>query len=251
MKQVDKQLIARLLARYMEGQTTIEEEDMLNAYFRASHPIPEEWETYRRMFCFYDTEHCVESNHTQSGSIWKWAVAASLILLVGVATWLWQQNEQAQGQPQLAQRTEKVSEEKQSREKGPVANVENAEMTVCGHVSTPVAKRASRKGISETLVPELTDSAEMVVPSETEGIINDVEPRLEVSISEICLASANPQQMLLLLIGRESEEMQLQMLLRGMAVGALGLSTDLYGETVAIVGWYGLGYGHEAGLSEE
>ena len=46
MKQVDKQLIARLLARYMEGQTTIEEEDMLNAYFHASHPIPEEWETY-------------------------------------------------------------------------------------------------------------------------------------------------------------------------------------------------------------
>ena len=169
MKQVDKQLIARLLARYMEGQTTIEEEDMLNAYFHASHPIPEEWETYRRMFCFYDTEHCVESNHTQNGSIWKWAVAASLILLVGVATWLWQQNEQAQGQPQLAQRTEKVSVEKQSREKGPVANVENAEMTVCGHVSTPVAKRASRKGISEMLVPELTDSAEMVVPSETDG----------------------------------------------------------------------------------
>ena len=199
MKQVDKQLIARLLARYMEGQTTIEEEDMLNAYFHASHPIPEEWETYRRMFCFYDTEHCVESNHTQSGSIWKWAVAASLLLLVGMATWLWQQNEQAQEQPQLAQCIEKVSVDKQNKEKDSVSNVVNAEMTVRKQVSAPVAKRASHKGISETLVPELTDSAEMVVPSETEGIINDVEPRLEVSISEICLASANPQQMLLLL----------------------------------------------------
>lgn len=251
MKQVDKQLIARLLARYMEGQTTIEEEDVLNAYFHASHPVPEEWETYRRMFCYYDTEHFVDGHRAQSASVWKWAAVASLLLLVGMATWLWQQNEQAQEQPQLAQCIEKVSVDKQNKEKGSVSNVVNAEMTVRKQVSAPVARRPSQKGISETLVEELADSAEMALPSETDAIIEAAEPRLEASLSEICLASANPLQMMLLLIGRENEELKLQLLLRGMAVGALGLSTDLYGETVASVGWYGSGYGYETGLSEE
>ncbi|MGM9700603.1 MAG: hypothetical protein ACI3YX_04160 [Prevotella sp.] len=251
MKQVDKQLIARLLARYMEGQTTIEEEDVLNAYFHASHRIPEEWETYRRMFCYYDTACIVETHRAQSASIWKWAAVALLLLLVGVATWLWKQNEQALGQPQLAQRTENLFVDKHDRGKSPVSNVINAEMPVREQASAPIAKRPSHKGISETLVEEVADSAEMALPSDTEETMETVDPRMEASLSEICLASANPLQMMLLLIGRENEELQLQLLLRGMAVGALGLSTDLYGETVASVGWYGLGYGYETGLPEE
>lgn len=38
--------IKQLTRRFMDGQTTIEEEDRLAAYFR-THDVPEEWREYK------------------------------------------------------------------------------------------------------------------------------------------------------------------------------------------------------------
>ena len=48
-----EQHIARLLERFMDGLTTIEEEDMLARYFR-SHDVPAEWVPYKQMFAYFD-----------------------------------------------------------------------------------------------------------------------------------------------------------------------------------------------------
>ena len=49
MIQYTKEYIARLLDRYMDGTSTLQEEDILAQYFRGDN-IPEEWACYQEMF---------------------------------------------------------------------------------------------------------------------------------------------------------------------------------------------------------
>ena len=49
MIQYTKEYIARLLDRYMDGTSTLDEEDILAQYFRSDN-IPEEWACYKEMF---------------------------------------------------------------------------------------------------------------------------------------------------------------------------------------------------------
>lgn len=53
-KYSDKE-IRRLLERFMSGETTIEEEDRLGDYFRTAHGIPAEWQEYKLMFGYFDS----------------------------------------------------------------------------------------------------------------------------------------------------------------------------------------------------
>ncbi len=45
--------IQQLLDRYLEGLTSLEEEDRLADYFR-SHDVPEAWQAYKEMFAYFD-----------------------------------------------------------------------------------------------------------------------------------------------------------------------------------------------------
>jgi hypothetical protein len=49
MIQYTKEYIARLLDRYMDGTSTLQEEDILAQYFKGDN-IPEEWACYKEMF---------------------------------------------------------------------------------------------------------------------------------------------------------------------------------------------------------
>lgn len=53
MKTYTKTDIQSLLDKYLEGQTSLEEERLLGEYFR-THAIPPEWEDYREMFAWFD-----------------------------------------------------------------------------------------------------------------------------------------------------------------------------------------------------
>ena len=53
MKRYSQQQIKTLLDKFMDGQTTVEEEAMLAKYFR-SDDVPAEWEDYRLMFDYFD-----------------------------------------------------------------------------------------------------------------------------------------------------------------------------------------------------
>lgn len=50
MKEKD---IRQLIERFMAGQTSIEEENLLAEYFR-THDVPEEWKAYKEMFAWFD-----------------------------------------------------------------------------------------------------------------------------------------------------------------------------------------------------
>ncbi len=45
--------IQSLIDRYLDGQTSLEEEDRLADYFR-SHDVPEAWQAYKEMFAYFD-----------------------------------------------------------------------------------------------------------------------------------------------------------------------------------------------------
>ena len=102
MKPIDNQkYIARLLDRFLQGDSTLEEEQILSDYFRSAIDLPAEWEDFRTMFRYFDQgmEHIdyVQQEEVASGllsasptvghrwSRWWLTAAASLLILVGMA----------------------------------------------------------------------------------------------------------------------------------------------------------------------
>ena len=52
-QQYDKQEIAQLLSKFMAGETSIAEEEVLAQYFR-THEVDDEWAEYKEMFALFD-----------------------------------------------------------------------------------------------------------------------------------------------------------------------------------------------------
>ena len=50
---MEKQQIAQLLSKFMAGETSVAEEDVLAQYFR-THEVDEEWAEYKEMFALFD-----------------------------------------------------------------------------------------------------------------------------------------------------------------------------------------------------
>ena len=80
-----KEYIGKLLDKYMNGTSTLDEEAILSGYFRGK-DIPQEWEDYRQLF--QEIENMRPQPLTIKrgmGRPYKWiAIAASLLILVGI-----------------------------------------------------------------------------------------------------------------------------------------------------------------------
>ena len=84
MKRYTKEYIEKLLAKYMDGTTTLDEEDTLAQYFRHQE-VPREWEEYRLLFQEIDAmkpvqAEIVEINPENRWKRWMgWGVAAAVV----------------------------------------------------------------------------------------------------------------------------------------------------------------------------
>ena len=94
MKRYSHQQIEALLNKFMDGQTTVEEEALLADYFRSG-DVPTEWEDYRAMFDYFDSgmegdlapvEQPRPSLTRQMGHRWWGIAAAACITAAIVAT---------------------------------------------------------------------------------------------------------------------------------------------------------------------
>ena len=94
MKRYSQQQIEALLDKFMDGQTTVEEEALLADYFRSG-DVPAEWEDYRVMFDYFDSgmedglvpvEQSRPSLTRQMGRRWWGIAAAACITAAIVAT---------------------------------------------------------------------------------------------------------------------------------------------------------------------
>ena len=85
--QNDKQQIAQLLSKFMAGETSLAEEQLLAQYFR-THDVGEEWAEYKQMFALFESgEVDIEVKAKPKLVALRWivaAVAASVLLLLAL-----------------------------------------------------------------------------------------------------------------------------------------------------------------------
>ena len=78
MTKYTKDYIAKLLDKYMDGTSTLEEEDILAHYFHSGN-VPEEWEDYRQLFS--EIEAMKPKRQKRRWAFWGVAAAAVAGLL--------------------------------------------------------------------------------------------------------------------------------------------------------------------------
>lgn len=84
MKNPDYATIARLLERYMQGTTSLSEEQTLERFFRTATDIPVEWTTFRLMFTAYAAPR-PKSRALTLRRMMPWMAAASVVAAVVIA----------------------------------------------------------------------------------------------------------------------------------------------------------------------
>ena len=82
MIQYTKEYIGQLLERYMEGISTLEEEDILHQFFTRS-DVPAEWEDYRMLFAEIDSMRPTDKSRRRW---WPWSIAAAVVAALVVFT---------------------------------------------------------------------------------------------------------------------------------------------------------------------
>ena len=104
-----KEYIAKLLDKYMDGTSTLEEEDILAEYFRGQ-DIPQEWADYQQLF--QEIEAMKPQSKVRKRWI-GWSVAASVAVLF--ITMMWQQTRQPNTEQTSAVLTAKADTVSSSR----------------------------------------------------------------------------------------------------------------------------------------
>ena len=104
-----KEYIAKLLDKYMDGTSTLEEEDILAAYFQGQ-DIPQEWADYQQLF--QEIEAMKPQSKVRKRWI-GWSVAASVAVLF--ITMMWQQTRQPNTEQTSAVLTAKADTVSSSR----------------------------------------------------------------------------------------------------------------------------------------
>lgn len=125
MKRYSQHQIEALLDKFMDGQTTVEEEALLADYFR-THDVPAEWEDYRDMFGYFDRgmegelvpeQEPQPSLAKQMGRRWWGIAAAACITAAVVGTVALQHRPSSQTAPEITEvLTQDTEEQSQSPE---------------------------------------------------------------------------------------------------------------------------------------
>ena len=139
MIQYTKEYISQLLDKFMEGTSTLEEEDILSQYF-VQDDIPTEWEQYRLLFAELESMKPSEKpKHRWIG----WSIAAAIVAGILYLTIPSRQKEQHQTGPLVAQ-TDTVTTQQTSN-----TSIELTTDTTLQHKEqtepTPFKKRSLRK----------------------------------------------------------------------------------------------------------
>ena len=178
-----KAYIQALLDKYMDGTTTLEEEDILASYFRGK-DVPQEWEDYRQMF--QEIEAMNPSpvpvvSQTQTSRRWiGWCVAAAMIGFVFLfAATQWQHTEEPKTKPLIAQTD--TTKTQQSEESGVVQSPDTASLHKVDVQPVQTKKRRIRK-IEPTIHDNNKAYALMAQAEEEE---KEVEWQLEQCQQEI------------------------------------------------------------------
>ena len=168
-RQNDKQEIAQLLEKFMAGETSVAEEQMLAEYFR-THEVGEEWTEYKEMFALFDsgevdieldTDVSEQLNNGDDGKIkmlpkavrekpkivaLRWLTAAACVLLLIGFFAIKENGEPATEAPKIAQISDSV-EVKQPVVTPPILHEETL-------AQTPPPKQRHRRKHGNAVKPQ-------------------------------------------------------------------------------------------------
>lgn len=112
--QMTTQEVERLLQRFMDGTSTLEEEARLAEFFR-THEVAGEWATYKDMFALFDEGKVEVEEKQKSTAWWKYAgIAAAIILLLGLGFYFNSRNDE---KPNLIAQTDTIKTAPQTETK--------------------------------------------------------------------------------------------------------------------------------------
>lgn len=196
-RQYDKQEITRILGKFMTGETSLEEEQILAQYFR-THEVGDEWQEYKEMFALFDNgEVDIEPDDASNQSfdddngkimmlpkavnekpkiipIW-WltaGIAASVLLLLALH---YKGNDvKPEAQPMVAQHTEQQNSTKKAEEvhqiqeapvvaqSTPVKRMRKATTTTVSTSRPRVAPSVPKTDMAKATIMVIDDPAEQI-----------------------------------------------------------------------------------------
>lgn len=157
MRQYDKQKIARILSKFMAGETSLDEEQLLAEYFR-THEVGNEWQEYKEMFALFDSGAVdieQEAKPTARPKVvpFRWimtGIAASIMLLIGLSL-LMKEGKTNEVLPEIAQQTSQQSTSQPTPL--PVIEEKKEETVMAVMQATPQPVKKRRKAVKKQSIP--------------------------------------------------------------------------------------------------
>ena len=201
MKPIDNQkYIARLLDRFLQGDSTLEEEQILADYFRSATDLPAEWEDFRTMFRYFDQgmEHIdyAQQEEVASGllsasptvgrrsSRWWLTAAASLLILVGMAVSYYHFRQEKPAQVGMTYVRQKPIARKVNMPSAPIATPDKSQ----GRKTEVVEPRSQSPGYSHgRKTSHKSQGAVAQIPAEDRAAEHSMssEPTADASFEEL------------------------------------------------------------------
>jgi len=170
-----KAYIQALLDKFMDGTTTLEEEDILANYFRGK-DVPEEWEDYQQIFLEIDA---MRPQPKVSRRWIGWSVAAAVVAGILYSIVPSQRSGQAQPEPLIAQTDSKsvLQPEKSQTELMPDTTIRHKEQT------EPVQTKKRRMRKTEPTIHDHDKAYALIAAAEEERM--EAERQIEQVQQEI------------------------------------------------------------------
>ena len=230
-QQYDKQEIAQLLSKFMAGETSMTEEEVLAQYFR-THEVDDEWSEYKEMFALFDNgevdieleaETSDQPNKDDNGKIimlpktvrekpkikvlrWGMAgIAASIVLLM-----VFQLGRSTAEQSSLVAESNVTSKDSVQPKHNAVTPTQRTEETVVAQApfAEPHLPHA-KTGRTVTSDPDATSTAEDLadciarLEAEMESLDDSVSSK---QVEKLIAADVRLQQMVNRIVGKQVEQ---------------------------------------------
>lgn len=112
-----KEYIGQLLERYMDGTSTLEEEDIIADYLKGD-DVPQEWEVYRELF--QEIEDMQPAKTTRRNKRWvAWSIAAAIAIAFVAYISVQLQERQQQSVTPLLVKTDTISVKRETEMEKP------------------------------------------------------------------------------------------------------------------------------------
>ena len=223
-QQYNKQEIAQLLGRFMAGETSVAEEEMLAQYFR-THEVDEEWAAYKEMFTLFDNgevdieiedgtpEQPIKDDSAKIKMLpktvrekpkivalrWLMAgIAASIVLLA-----VFHLGRSTVEQPSLVAEKTVVDKDSIQPKQEVVMPTEETIVAQVAHAKSPSSQRPTNLTADSTSTAE--DLADCIarLESEMEKLDDSVS---SAQVERLIAADARLQQMVYRIVGKQAEQ---------------------------------------------